>query len=87
MKSRTNLRGDVMPRNNPHPAPRLNHGLSSAQIALLRLLVDGRSRKEIQAILEISKNAVRERCINLFDTIKVKNDIQAAVWAVMHGIK
>jgi len=65
---------------------RLNCRLTPQQISLLRLLVSGKSRKEISAIFEITKSAVKQRCDVLFQIINVKNDIQAAVWAVRHGI-
>jgi len=61
-------------------------GLSDREVEILRLLVDGRSNKEIALRLDITEATVKVHVKAVLRKIRVTNRTQAAVWAMNHGL-
>ena len=62
------------------------YGLSEREAEILRLLVDGRSNKEIALRLDITEATVKVHVKAVLRKIRVTNRTQAAVWAMNHGL-
>jgi DNA-binding NarL/FixJ family response regulator len=60
--------------------------LSAREAEVLRLITEGRSNTEIAAALEISEQTVKNHVSALLEKLGVENRIQAAVYAVRHGL-
>ncbi len=71
--------GDVVPNLAPD-------GLSEREIEVLRLIVDGRSNREIGDELVIAPNTVARHVSNIFDKIGAANRAEAAAYALRHHI-
>jgi DNA-binding CsgD family transcriptional regulator/tetratricopeptide (TPR) repeat protein len=61
-------------------------GLSNREIEVLRLLVDGRSNKEIADALFISPNTVTNHVANIMNKIGLESRTAVATWAVRQGV-
>jgi two-component system NarL family response regulator len=53
---------------------------------VLRLIVDGRSNKEIAQQLQIGEESVKTHSKSLFQKLGVADRTQAAIEAIRHGI-
>ena len=71
----------LTPAMTGHPA-----GLSSRELEVLRLVVDGRSDKEIAALLSISPRTVGNHITNILTKLDLDSRTAAATWAVRNGI-
>jgi predicted ATPase/DNA-binding CsgD family transcriptional regulator len=71
---------------SPHVAPRSPAGLTSRELDVLRLLVEGRSDKEIADALFIGARTVQTHVANLFAKLGVNARAEAAAVAVRRGI-
>jgi two-component system NarL family response regulator len=60
--------------------------LSKREMDVLRLLVKGRSNKEIASDLVVSEDTVKAHLKTLFVKLEVQDRTQAAISAVRHGI-
>jgi DNA-binding NarL/FixJ family response regulator len=60
--------------------------LSPREIEVLRLIVAGRSNKEIGVELSVSENTIKIHLRNILEKLHLENRIQAAVYAVRQGI-
>ena len=60
--------------------------LTQRETRVLELLVEGATNSEIAAALFISENTVKLHLRNIFTKLQLKNRIQAAVYAVRHGL-
>ncbi len=60
--------------------------LSAREFEVLQLLVDGLSNREIADVLVITENTVKNHLSNILDKLHLQNRIQAAVYAVRHGL-
>ncbi len=60
--------------------------LSEREIQVLRLLAEGLSNEEIAAELGIAVNTVRNHVRNILEKLRLRNRVQAAVYAVRHGL-
>ncbi|MSU51475.1 MAG: response regulator transcription factor [Opitutus sp.] len=60
--------------------------LSPRELAVLRLIVDGRSNKEIAQELQIGEESVKTHSRSLFQKLGVADRTQAAIEAIRHGI-
>lgn len=56
--------------------------LSAREEEVLKLIAEGRSNKEIAVILKISSSTVKRHVENLLRKLRVKNRVEAAVYAV-----
>lgn len=55
--------------------------LSVREASILRLVMDGRTNKDISQELYISSNTVKVHIYNIYKKIKVNNRWQASIWA------
>jgi two-component system NarL family response regulator len=60
--------------------------LSEREIQVLKLIVKGRSNKEIASDLAISERTVKFHLAGIFEKLKVLDRTQAAIEAVRHGV-
>lgn len=60
--------------------------LTTREVEILGLIVDGRSNKEIANILYISEKTVKNHITNLLRKLEVEDRTQAAVFAVSRGM-
>jgi DNA-binding CsgD family transcriptional regulator len=65
----------------PHPA-----GLTSREVDVLRLLVDGHSDREIAARLSIGSRTVQSHVTSILAKLAVTSRTAAATWAVRNGV-
>jgi DNA-binding NarL/FixJ family response regulator len=65
----------------PLPAP-----LSEREVAVLRLVAQGRTNAEIAAHLHLSEGTVRNHVSTIMDKLDVSDRTQAAVLAIQHGL-
>lgn len=67
-------------------APPFLRRLSETELAVLKLLVEGRSNIEIALYLYLSPNTIKTHVRNIFNKLGVDNRVQAAVFAVRKGL-
>jgi len=60
--------------------------LSSREVEVLELLVQGKSNKEIGCILDVTENTVKNHLVNILSKLHLQNRIQAAVYAIRNGL-
>ena len=60
--------------------------LTSREIEVLELVVEGAKNREIAAALSISENTVKIHLRNILEKLHLQNRIQAAVYAVRQGL-
>ncbi|WP_406857274.1 response regulator transcription factor [Alsobacter sp. KACC 23698] len=60
--------------------------LSSREVSILRLLIEGRSNKLIARELDIAEATVKVHVKAVLRKIRVQNRTQAAIWAMSNGI-
>jgi DNA-binding NarL/FixJ family response regulator len=66
-----------------HPT---SHTLSRRELEVLRLLVEGKSDREIAATLFISPHTVRRHVAGILGKLDVTSRTAAATWAVRNNI-
>jgi DNA-binding CsgD family transcriptional regulator/tetratricopeptide (TPR) repeat protein len=67
-------------------APPLEHSLSPRELEVLRLIVDGRTSKEIAAELIISVPTVERHITHIYAKIGARRRADATAYAVLHGL-
>ena len=67
------------------PAPP-SGGLTRSQLAILRLVVEGRSNREIAGAVHLSENTVKFHVRELFRKLNARNRVEAAMAAVRRGL-
>jgi DNA-binding CsgD family transcriptional regulator len=67
----------------PLPA---NHGLTAREVEVLHLLAKGRTNPEISAALLISVKTVERHLANVYAKIGARGRVDAATYAVNHGL-
>jgi DNA-binding NarL/FixJ family response regulator len=70
--------------NNP-TAPKVER-LNEREMTLLRMLVDGKSNKEIAAELDLAESTVKNNLSLLFQKLGARDRTQAAVYALARGL-
>jgi ATP/maltotriose-dependent transcriptional regulator MalT len=70
---------------SPRPAV-LPGGLTPREAAVLRLLASGESNPEIAAALAISVKTVERHAVNIYAKINARNRVDAAAYALRHGL-
>jgi len=60
--------------------------LTPRELEVLRLVASGRENSEIAAVLVISPRTARNHVASILEKLQMQNRIQAAVYAVRHGI-
>lgn len=68
------------------PTPVLSVALSERELQVLRMVAEGLSNEEIATELGISVNTVRNHVRNILEKLGLRNRVQAAVYAVRHGL-
>ena len=74
--------------DRPHPTRRVGFpaGLTGREVEILRLLVRGRSERQIAAELLIAASTVHTHITHLYDKAGVSTRAGAAVFAMEHGL-
>ncbi len=70
--------------NNP-TAPKVER-LNDREMTLLRMLVDGKSNKEIASELDLAESTVKNNLSLLFQKLGARDRTQAAVYAIARGL-
>jgi DNA-binding NarL/FixJ family response regulator len=69
---------------------RLNHrapnGITEREVELLRLIVEGRSNRDIAEVLTLSENTVKYHIKNILQKLAVHNRTEAATHAIRVGL-
>lgn len=60
--------------------------LSKRELEVLQHIVDGRSNKEIAALLELSVNTVSVHRANIMGALEIHNTAELVVYAIRHGL-
>jgi DNA-binding CsgD family transcriptional regulator len=68
-----------------HPSS-VPDGISVREVAVLRLLADGQSNKEIAASLSLSIHTVERHLVNIYAKIGARGRADAVVFALRHGL-
>ena len=79
----------LLERVRQEPAPRALPGeprLTHRELDVLRLVADGKGNPEISEELGIGEQTVKTHVSSLLEKLGVENRIQAAVYAVRHGL-
>ncbi len=63
-----------------------NSGLTARQLEILRLIVAGKSNKEIASQLDLSANTVAVHRANIMDTLGIHNTAELVVYAIRNGL-
>lgn len=74
------------PAQSSAQAPEVIDELTSREIDILELVVEGKTNKEIAYTLNISENTVKIHLRNILEKLHLQNRIQAAVYAVRQGL-
>lgn len=74
------------PNADSTPMPEMIDELTARETEILQLVVDGKTNKEIAANLFIAENTVKIHLRNILEKLHLQNRIQAAVYAVRHGL-
>jgi DNA-binding NarL/FixJ family response regulator len=60
--------------------------LNDREMTLLRMLVDGKSNKEIASELDLAESTVKNNLSLLFQKLGARDRTQAAVYAIARGL-
>ena len=60
--------------------------LSARELEVLQLIVNGKSNKDIAAVLELSVNTVSVHRANIMQTLDIHNTAELVVYAIRHGL-
>jgi two-component system nitrate/nitrite response regulator NarL len=74
------------PTEGGAPEPETTEPLTTREIQVLRLVVEGRSNREIAQTLVLSESTVKNHLRNILDKLHLRNRIQLAVYAVRRGM-
>jgi DNA-binding CsgD family transcriptional regulator len=66
--------------------PAAEHGLTEREVEVLRLVAEGRSNREIAAVLVISEHTVARHLQNIFAKLGVSSRTAASAFALSHGV-
>ncbi len=63
-----------------------DHGLTDRELEILRLIVDGKSNKEIAVDLDLSANTVAAHRANIMDALGIYKTAELVVYAIRNGL-
>jgi DNA-binding NarL/FixJ family response regulator len=63
-----------------------NAGLTPRELEILQMIVDGKSNKEIAAMLELSVNTVAVHRANIMDALGIHKTAELVVYAIRNGL-
>lgn len=61
-------------------------GLTPRELEVLQMIVDGKSNKEIAAVLDLSANTVAVHRANMMDTLGIHKAAELVVYAIRNGL-
>ncbi len=61
-------------------------GLSKRELEVLRMIVSGKSNKEIAADLDLSVNTVSVHRANIMESLGIHNTAELVVYAIKNGL-
>jgi DNA-binding NarL/FixJ family response regulator len=79
----------VLDRQLPRPTVlkgERDYGLTARELEILRLIVDGKSNKEIAAELDLSVNTVAAHRANMMDALGIHKTAELVVYAIRNGL-
>jgi two-component system nitrate/nitrite response regulator NarL len=77
------LMREVRAGSSPAPA---NNALSPREREILRHLAKGASNKEIARALDVAESTVKIHVQHILRKLNLSSRVQAAVWAIEHGV-
>jgi DNA-binding NarL/FixJ family response regulator len=63
-----------------------NGGLTQRELEVLQMIVDGKSNKEIAAVLDLSANTVAVHRANIMNTLGIHKTAELVVYAIRSGL-
>jgi DNA-binding NarL/FixJ family response regulator len=63
-----------------------NAGLTRRELEILQMIVDGKSNKEIAAVLDLSANTVSVHRANIMDALGIHKTAELVVYAIRNGL-
>jgi DNA-binding NarL/FixJ family response regulator len=63
-----------------------NSGLTQRELEILQMIVDGKSNKEIAAVLDLSANTVAVHRANIMDALGIHKTAELVVYAIRNGL-
>ena len=63
-----------------------NSGLTPRELEILQMIVDGKSNKEIAAVLELSANTIAVHRANMMDALGIHKTAELVVYAIRNGL-
>ncbi len=63
-----------------------NTGLTPRELEVLQMIVDGKSNKEIAAVLNLSANTIAVHRANMMDTLGIHKAADLVVYAIRNGL-
>jgi DNA-binding NarL/FixJ family response regulator len=63
-----------------------NQALTPRELEVLQMIVDGKSNKEIAAVLELSANTVAVHRANIMNTLGIHKTAELVVYAIRAGL-
>jgi DNA-binding NarL/FixJ family response regulator len=63
-----------------------DYGLTTRELEILQLIVDGKSNKEIASQLDLSANTVAVHRANIMDALGIHKTAELVVYAIRHGL-
>ena len=63
-----------------------NAGLTNRELEILQMIVDGKSNKEIAAVLDLSANTVAVHRANMMDALGIHKTAELVVYAIRNGL-
>jgi DNA-binding NarL/FixJ family response regulator len=63
-----------------------NSGLTRRELEILQMIVDGKSNKEIAAVLDLSANTVSVHRANIMDALGIHKTAELVVYAIRNGL-
>jgi DNA-binding NarL/FixJ family response regulator len=66
--------------------PAVQPGLTTRELEVLQLIVNGRSNKEIATVLGLSANTIAVHRANIMQTLSIHNTAELVVYAIRQGL-
>ena len=63
-----------------------NAALTQRELEILQMIVDGKSNREIAAVLDLSANTVAVHRANMMDALGIHKTAELVVYAIRHGL-
>jgi DNA-binding NarL/FixJ family response regulator len=63
-----------------------NAGLTRRELEILQMIVDGKSNKEIAAVLDLSANTIAVHRANIMDALGIHKTAELVVYAIRNGL-